>query len=226
MSTVTAESVREHRVTLPGLRSRKRKGEKITMLTAYDFTFAQIFDSAGIDILLVGDSLGNVVQGEATTLPVTLEESLYHTRLVARGTRRALVVRRHALRQLPDLAGRRGAQRHPLREGERGACREARGRHGHARDHRAHRHLRDSGDGSRRPHAPGDPPHGGAPGAGPQRGEPRQGAGGRPGRRGGRCVRRRARGGTGRARPGGDRKRSRSPPSASEPACTATVRCW
>jgi 3-methyl-2-oxobutanoate hydroxymethyltransferase len=92
MSTVTAESVREHRITLPGLRRRKRKGEKITMLTAYDFTFAQIFDSAGIDILLVGDSLGNVVQGEATTLPVTLEESLYHTRLVARGTRRALVV--------------------------------------------------------------------------------------------------------------------------------------
>ena len=92
MSTVTAESVREHRVTLPTLRRRKRKGEKITMLTAYDFTFAQIFDSAGIDILLVGDSLGNVVQGHATTLPVTMEESLYHTRLVTRGVRRALVV--------------------------------------------------------------------------------------------------------------------------------------
>lgn len=92
MSTVTAESVREHRVTLPTLRRRKRKGEKITMLTAYDFTFAQIFDAAGIDVLLVGDSLGNVVQGQTTTLPVTLEESLYHTRLVARGARRALVV--------------------------------------------------------------------------------------------------------------------------------------
>ena len=92
MSTVTAESVREHRVTLPTLRRRKRKGEKITMLTAYDFTFAQIFDAAGIDVLLVGDSLGNVVQGQSTTLPVTLEESLYHTRLVARGARRALVV--------------------------------------------------------------------------------------------------------------------------------------
>ncbi len=92
MSTVTAESVREHRVTLPSLRRRKRRGEKITMLTAYDFTFAQIFDSAGIDVLLVGDSLGNVVQGHSTTLPVTLEESLYHTRLVSRGVRRALVV--------------------------------------------------------------------------------------------------------------------------------------
>ncbi len=85
MSTVTAESAREHRVTIPLLRRAKRRGEKITMLTAYDFTFAQIFDAAGIDILLIGDSLGNVVQGQNTTLPVTLEESIYHTRLVARG---------------------------------------------------------------------------------------------------------------------------------------------
>ena len=92
MSTVTAESAREHRVTIPSLQRAKRRGEKITMLTAYDFTFAQIFDAAGIDILLIGDSLGNVVQGQSTTLPVTLEESIYHTRLVARGTRRALVV--------------------------------------------------------------------------------------------------------------------------------------
>jgi 3-methyl-2-oxobutanoate hydroxymethyltransferase len=92
MSTVTAESTREHRVTLPSLRRRKRRGERIAMLTAYDFTFAQIFDAAGIDVLLVGDSLGNVVQGRETTLPVTLDEIVYHTRLVARGARRALVV--------------------------------------------------------------------------------------------------------------------------------------
>ncbi len=92
MSTVTAETAREHRVTIPSLLRRKRRGEKITMLTAYDCSFARIFDAAGIDILLVGDSLGNVVQGQETTLPVTLEESLYHTRLVARGCRRALVV--------------------------------------------------------------------------------------------------------------------------------------
>jgi 3-methyl-2-oxobutanoate hydroxymethyltransferase len=62
------------------------------MLTAYDFTFARIFDTAGIDVLLVGDSLGNVVQGADTTLPVTLDESIYHTRMVARGVSRALVV--------------------------------------------------------------------------------------------------------------------------------------
>ena len=92
MSTVTAESAREHRITIPSLRRRKRRGEKTTMLTAYDFGFAQIFDTAGIDILLVGDSLGNVVQGRETTLPVTMDEAVYHTRLVSRGVRRALVI--------------------------------------------------------------------------------------------------------------------------------------
>ena len=92
MSTVTAESAREHRITIPSLRRRKRRGEKVTMLTAYDFGFAQIFDTAGIDVLLVGDSLGNVVQGRETTLPVTMDEAVYHTRLVSRGARRALVI--------------------------------------------------------------------------------------------------------------------------------------
>jgi len=92
MSTVTAESTREHRITVPVLSRRKRRGRKITMLTAYDYTFATLFDQAEIDILLVGDSLGNVVQGRDTTLPVTLDEAIYHTRLVARGARRALVV--------------------------------------------------------------------------------------------------------------------------------------
>jgi 3-methyl-2-oxobutanoate hydroxymethyltransferase len=92
MSTVTAETAREHRITIPSLRRRKRRGEKITMLTAYDFGFAQIFDTAGIDVLLVGDSLGNVVQGRETTLPVTMDEAVYHTRLVSRGARRALVI--------------------------------------------------------------------------------------------------------------------------------------
>jgi len=92
VSTVTVESSREHRVTVPSLRARKRRGERIAMLTAYDFGFASLFDQAGIDVLLVGDSLGNVIQGHATTLPVTLDEMIYHTRLVARGARHALVV--------------------------------------------------------------------------------------------------------------------------------------
>lgn len=92
MSTVTASSAREHRVTVRSLSRAKRNDEPITMLTAYDYTFARIFDAAGIDLLLVGDSLGNVVQGQDTTLPVTLDEAIYHTRLVARGASRALVI--------------------------------------------------------------------------------------------------------------------------------------
>ena len=92
MSAVTLKSAREHRVTAPALLKRKREGALISMLTAYDFTFARIFDAAGIDVLLVGDSLGNVVQGLDTTLPVTLDEIVYHTRMVARGAHRALVV--------------------------------------------------------------------------------------------------------------------------------------
>jgi 3-methyl-2-oxobutanoate hydroxymethyltransferase len=93
VSTVTTASAkREHRITVRSLAARKRRGEPITMLTAYDFTFARIFDSADIDLLLVGDSLGNVVQGADTTLPVTMDEMVYHTRMVARGTNRALVI--------------------------------------------------------------------------------------------------------------------------------------
>ncbi|MBS1107526.1 MAG: 3-methyl-2-oxobutanoate hydroxymethyltransferase, partial [Deltaproteobacteria bacterium] len=92
MSTISVSSSREHRVTVRTLAARKRRAERIAMLTAYDFAFARIFDQAGIDVILVGDSLGNVVQGHDTTLPVTLDEVVYHTRLVARGCRHALVV--------------------------------------------------------------------------------------------------------------------------------------
>ncbi|MCH2185050.1 3-methyl-2-oxobutanoate hydroxymethyltransferase [Myxococcota bacterium] len=92
MSTYAASTPREHRVTVRSIAQRKRRGDPITMLTAYDFAFARIFDASGIDVLLVGDSLGNVVQGCDTTLPVTLDEVIYHTRLVARGVNRSLVV--------------------------------------------------------------------------------------------------------------------------------------
>lgn len=80
------------RVTVPHLRQMKARGERITVLTAYDATFARMLDEAGIDVLLVGDSLGMVVQGLSSTLPVTQDEMLYHTRAVARGTQRALIV--------------------------------------------------------------------------------------------------------------------------------------
>ena len=80
------------KVTIHTLRQMKARGEKIAMLTAYDATFARLLDEAGADVLLVGDSLGMVIQGHETTLPVTLDEIAYHCRAVARGARRAHVV--------------------------------------------------------------------------------------------------------------------------------------
>lgn len=79
------------KVTVPDLRARKG-GEKITMVTAYDFSMARLVDEAQVDTVLVGDSLGMVVQGLANTIPVTLEEIAYHCRAVARGLRRAHLV--------------------------------------------------------------------------------------------------------------------------------------
>jgi len=80
------------RFTVDDLRKSDGTQVPLTSVTAYDFTFARLADEAGVDILLVGDSLGMVVQGEETTLPVTLEQMVYHTRCVTRGRRRALVV--------------------------------------------------------------------------------------------------------------------------------------
>ncbi len=79
-------------VTVPRLRRMKRRGERITMVTAYDATFARMLDDAGVDMILVGDSLGMVVQGLDTTLPVTVDEVIYHCRAVARGRHRAHIV--------------------------------------------------------------------------------------------------------------------------------------
>jgi 3-methyl-2-oxobutanoate hydroxymethyltransferase len=80
------------KITVPEIMKMKEKGEKISVLTAYDFSFARILDQAGVEILLVGDSLGSVIQGEKSTLPVTLEHMIYHTRAVVRARQRALVV--------------------------------------------------------------------------------------------------------------------------------------
>jgi 3-methyl-2-oxobutanoate hydroxymethyltransferase len=82
----------EKKVTVPELGRMKAAGEKISMVTAYDWTFARLLDAAGVDLLLVGDSLGMVVQGNETTIPVTLDQMVYHTQMVSRGARRALVV--------------------------------------------------------------------------------------------------------------------------------------
>jgi 3-methyl-2-oxobutanoate hydroxymethyltransferase len=80
------------RVTTTRLVKMKKAGKSISMLTAYDYSMASILDRAGVDILLVGDSLAMVVQGHENTLPVTMDEMIYHTRLVGRAARRALVV--------------------------------------------------------------------------------------------------------------------------------------
>ncbi|MBF0127999.1 MAG: 3-methyl-2-oxobutanoate hydroxymethyltransferase, partial [Magnetococcales bacterium] len=79
------------RVTVPDLGRMKREGRRIVSVTAYDCTFARLFDQAGVEILLVGDSLGMVIQGHETTLPVTLDQMIYHTAAVVRGAARALV---------------------------------------------------------------------------------------------------------------------------------------
>lgn len=79
-------------VTLRRLHDLSRSGEKITMLTCYDAEFARLLDEAGVEVLLVGDSLGMVVQGHATTLPVSIEDMEYHTRCVARGNRTAWII--------------------------------------------------------------------------------------------------------------------------------------
>lgn len=80
------------KVTTQRLREMKLRGEKISMLTSYDYTMASIVDAAGIDIILVGDSASNVMAGNQTTLPITLEQMIYHAKSVVRGVERALVV--------------------------------------------------------------------------------------------------------------------------------------
>lgn len=80
------------KVTTQTVVNMKRSGEKISMLTAYDFTMASIVDSAGIDVILVGDSASNVMAGYDTTVPMTLDHMIYHTSCVVRGTERALVI--------------------------------------------------------------------------------------------------------------------------------------
>jgi 3-methyl-2-oxobutanoate hydroxymethyltransferase len=79
-------------VTVPRLQQMRAANEPIAMLTCYDASFAALLDSAGVDVLLIGDSLGNVLQGQTTTLPVSIADIAYHTASVARGNRNALVV--------------------------------------------------------------------------------------------------------------------------------------
>lgn len=92
MYTATPDNRPRGPVNVHTLHRMKREGEKIAALTAYDYTFAALEDAAGVDVMLVGDSLGMVVQGRDSTLPVTVEEIVYHCRCVAAGRHRALIM--------------------------------------------------------------------------------------------------------------------------------------
>jgi 3-methyl-2-oxobutanoate hydroxymethyltransferase len=89
---MSVHSSQVSKVTINTLREMQAKGEKIACLTAYDVSFAQLLDNAGVDVVLVGDSLGMVIQGLNSTIPVTMDEMLYHGQIVARGLKRALLI--------------------------------------------------------------------------------------------------------------------------------------
>lgn len=89
---MSAASAEIKRITTHTIQAMKNRGEKIAMLTAYDFSMARILDEAGIDILLVGDSASNVMAGHETTLPITLDQMIYHAQSVVRAVKRSLVV--------------------------------------------------------------------------------------------------------------------------------------
>ena len=90
MSVAVSEDNRK--VTTHRLFEMKQRGEKISMLTAYDYSMAQIIDRAGMDVILVGDSASNVMAGNVTTLPITLDQMIYHDKSVMKAVKRALVV--------------------------------------------------------------------------------------------------------------------------------------
>src|SRR5215203_6448572 len=89
---MSANTPEVKRITTNTLQKMKASGKKISMLTAYDYSFASLFDTAGIDVILVGDSASNVMAGHETTLPITLDQMIYHASSVIRGARRCLVV--------------------------------------------------------------------------------------------------------------------------------------
>jgi 3-methyl-2-oxobutanoate hydroxymethyltransferase len=91
-SATDRTGTRAERITVPDLRQRKQQGEKIVMVTAYDYPSARLADRAGVDVVFVGDSLGMMLLGYSTTIPVTLEEMLHHVRAARRGVKRALLL--------------------------------------------------------------------------------------------------------------------------------------
>jgi 3-methyl-2-oxobutanoate hydroxymethyltransferase len=124
---------KERPMTVPEFTAAKSRGVRRTVLTAYDYTMARLLDEAGIDAILVGDSLGMVMQGEPNSLRVTMEEMIYHTRLVARGVKRSLLISdlpfmsyqvspQQALESAGRLLKEGGAQAVKLEGGQRSAA--------------------------------------------------------------------------------------------------------
>ncbi|HEX5960771.1 MAG TPA: 3-methyl-2-oxobutanoate hydroxymethyltransferase [Rhodanobacteraceae bacterium] len=112
-----ADAPKRKPVTVPGLRAMKARGEKIAMLTCYDASFAAQMEAAGVDVALVGDSLGNVVQGQSSTLPVTLDQMVYHASLVARGLVATLQIVDLPFMQFRDPVTALGASARLMAEG-------------------------------------------------------------------------------------------------------------
>jgi 3-methyl-2-oxobutanoate hydroxymethyltransferase len=117
MYVQSADAPRRKPVTVPGLRAMKARGEKIVVLTCYDASFAAHMEAAGVDVALVGDSLGMVVQGLASTLPVTLDHMVYHASLVARGLAATLLIADLPFMQFRDPATALAASARLMAEG-------------------------------------------------------------------------------------------------------------
>ena len=117
MYVQSADAPRRKPVTVPGLRAMKARGEKIVVLTCYEASFAAHMEAAGVDVALVGDSLGMVVQGHSSTLPVTLDQMVYHASLVARGLSGTLQVVDLPFMQFRDPAAALAASGRLMAEG-------------------------------------------------------------------------------------------------------------
>lgn len=100
--TYASDSPASQAITVTSLRKMKQQGEKIAMLTAYDASFAAVLEQAGVDVILIGDTLGMVIQGHDTTLPVTMEHMIYHTKMVADACRHSLVIGDMPFMSFPD----------------------------------------------------------------------------------------------------------------------------
>ncbi|HJP98203.1 MAG TPA: 3-methyl-2-oxobutanoate hydroxymethyltransferase [Rhodanobacteraceae bacterium] len=112
-----ADAPKRKPVTVPGLRAMKARGDRIVVLTCYDASFAAQLEAVGVDVALVGDSLGNVVQGQNSTVPVTLDQMVYHTSLVARGLKATLLVADLPFMQYRDPATALAASARLMAEG-------------------------------------------------------------------------------------------------------------